>query len=79
MRLDFTGAGHMHDIQGADFHTVTGELSEAPHEGCPIEVRKDKLTSLFARAEIDQPPNRLCHYDNATEYSHSESVCEFPP
>ena len=47
MRLDFTGAGHMHDIQGADFHAVTGELSEALHEGCPIEVRKDMLARSF--------------------------------
>ena len=42
-------------------------------------MRKDKLTSLFARAEMDQPPNRLCHYDNTTEYSDSESVCDFRP
>lgn len=68
----------MHHIQGAgaDLHAVTGELSEALHEGCPIEVRKDILASLFAGAEMSQLPISLCRCDIAPKYFQLESVCE---
>jgi hypothetical protein len=69
----------MHHIQGAgaDFHAVKGELAEALHEGCTIEVREDILAVLFTGTEMSQLTISLRLCDIASKYFQPQSVCQF--